>query len=239
MASLSLRLQAALDAAGPCDLLADVCCDHALLALEAVERGLARRAVAVELRAPPLVQARRSLAESGLSGRVLLLRARGLSALRRAEAVVIAGVGGDLAGELLGEAAQAGARRVVVQPNRHGREVRLAAREAGLHLEAERVVDEDRRLHLLLSFTRREGRDPAYGRAADALELAFGPLLLVSGDDSARRFLQEEEDRLRRLSAHQPELAALCAALEARRAGFGRPPAVSTMSADAQGGDAP
>jgi tRNA (adenine22-N1)-methyltransferase len=214
MPSLSLRLQAALDAAGPCDLLADVCCDHALLALASVERGVARRAVAVELRAAPLAQARRSLAGSGLSERVLLLRARGLSALRRAEVVVIAGVGGDLAGELLGEAAQAGARRVVVQPNRHGREVRQAAREAGFHLEAERVIDEDRRLHLLLSFTRREGRDPAYGRADDQLELFLGPMLLASADEAARRFVREGGQRLRRLAAHQPALAALARALD-------------------------
>ncbi len=217
MPSLSLRLQAALEAAGPCDLLADVCCDHALLALAAVERGVAQRAVAVELRAPPLQQARRSLAESGLSARVLLLRARGLSALRRAEVVIVAGIGGDLAGELLTEAAQAGARRVVVQPNRHGREVRLAARGAGFHLEAERVIEEDRRLHLLLNFARCDGRDPAYGRAADELELFLGPLLLGSEAEADQRFVRDEEQRLRKLSAHQPELAALARALEDRR----------------------
>ncbi len=217
MPPLSLRLQAALDAAGPCALLADVCCDHALLALAAALRGVAQRAVAVELRGPPLLQARRSLVEAGLSGRVLLLRARGLSALRSAEVVVVAGVGGDLAGALLAEAAQAGARRVVVQPNRHGREVRLAARKAGFHLEAERVIDEDRRLHLLLAFTRREGPDPAYGRTADELELFLGPLLLASGDEAAQRFVHEEEQRLRKLAAHQPELAALARAMDERR----------------------
>ena len=177
---------------------------------------MARRAVAVELGALPLPQARRNLALSGLAGRVLLVRGRGLACVRRAEVVVIAGVGGDLASELLAEVPRLGARRVIVQPNRHGREVRATARMAGYHLEAEQVIDEAGRLHLLLSFTRRDGPDPSYGHHHLDLELHLGPLLLASTAEPARRFLSMERRRLRTLVEHQPALAPALRLLDER-----------------------
>src|ERR1700681_2666546 len=101
MIALSSRLEAVLTAAGPCGLVAGVCADHALVALAAVARGAATHAVAVELRRAPLAQAARYLRSSGLERRVLLVRGAGLAAVRRAEVIVVAGVGGDLAAGLL------------------------------------------------------------------------------------------------------------------------------------------
>ena len=63
--------------------------------------------------------------------------------MRNADALVIAGVGGDLAARLLAESAGcAGANRVIVQPNRHSREVRAWALGAGFRLVNERVVED-------------------------------------------------------------------------------------------------
>ena len=219
MASLSLRLRAVLDAVGRCDRLADVCSDHAQLALAAVELGVAHRAVAIELRAAPLDQARRLLRQSPLAGRVLLVRGAGLQAVHRVEVVVMAGVGGDLAAELLAEAGRVGAERVIVQPNRHGREVRAWARGAGFQLDAEQVVAEGERLHLVLTFARRPGRDPAYGAHAEEVELLLGPRLLASSGASERLFLQREQGRLRRLQGYRPEFVAALRVLEGRQSG--------------------
>lgn len=218
MAALSLRLEAVLAAAGRCGVLADVCADHALVALAAVARGSAARAIAVELRRAPLLLAARNRARAGLSGRVLLVRGAGLSAVRRADVVVIAGVGGDTAAQLLQAApGPPGAGRVVVQPNRHAGEVRAWARGAGFRLAAERAVADGAQLHLVLSFERRPGGDPAYGARPLEAELLLGPLLLASaeaGEPAARAFLRGELRRLRALSGHRPGLRPALRALE-------------------------
>ena len=219
MVALSHRLEAVLAAAGRCGVLADICADHALIALAAVARGAAERAIAVELRRPPLVLAAQNRVRFSLGDRVLLVRGAGLAPLRRAEVVVIAGVGGDLAAQLLSAAGGcADARRIVVQPNRHSREVRAWAKRAGFHLSCERVVAEGEQLHLLLSFDRRSGEDPAYGARTAEAELRFGPLLLASEEPADRLFLRRELLRLRALSAVRPELAGSRAVLEGLQA---------------------
>ena len=205
--ALSPRLEAVLAAAGRCAVLADVCADHALLALAAVSRGSARLAIAVELRRPPLLLAARNLALARLADRVLLVRGAGLGPVRSADVLVIAGVGGDLAAQLLlagGECA--GAARIVVQPNRHAREVRAWARGAGFHLVAEAAVAEQAQLHLVLSFERRVGDDPAYGARDQEAELELGPLLLASRAPADREFLRRELVRLRALAGRRPGL---------------------------------
>ena len=223
---LSPRLEAVLVAAGRCDVLADVCADHALVALAAVARGAAGRAIAVELRRTPLVLASRNLALARLAGRVLLVRGAGLSPVRRADVLVIAGVGGDLAAQLLiAGGACAGAARVVVQPNRHAREVRAWARGAGFHLVAELAVAEREQLHLVLAFERRGGPDPAYGARADEAELQLGPLLLASMAQDDREFLRRELVRMRALAGRVPELEAVRAVLEEAVGSRTTPPA--------------
>lgn len=216
------RLEAVLAGVGRCGVLVDVCADHGLVALAAVARGVADRAVAVELRTAPLALASMNLARAGLADRVLLVRGDGLAPIARADAVVIGGVGGDLAAQLLERAFGAGApaerafraRRVVVQPNRHSREVRAWARGAGFHLLAERAVAEREQLHLVLAFEQRDGADPAYGARALAAEVALGPLLLQSADPASRLFLQRELERLRAMPGRRPELDAAREALE-------------------------
>jgi len=216
LVSLSPRLEAVLAAAGRCAVLADLCADHALIALAAVARGRAGLAIAVELRRLPLQAALQNRELSKVEeGRVLLVRGRGLAPVRRAEVIVVAGVGGDLAAQLLGaEPACASATRVVVQPNRHSREVRAWALGAGFRLVAESAVAEGEKLHLVLSFERHPGPDPAYGARPREAELDLGPLLLRSAEPADRLFLRRELQRLRRLTEMRPDLLPARAVLE-------------------------
>ena len=71
---LSARLEAILALIAPCRVLVDVGTDHALLPIAAVERGVAARAIASDLRAAPLCSARPSILASPVRERVLLLR---------------------------------------------------------------------------------------------------------------------------------------------------------------------
>ena len=53
MTPLSVRLEAVLQLLRPCAVLADVGTDHGLLPVAAVQRGLAERAIAADLRGGP------------------------------------------------------------------------------------------------------------------------------------------------------------------------------------------
>jgi precorrin-6B methylase 2 len=131
--TLSARLEAILSLLEPCHSLADIATDHALLPIAAVARGLCERAVAIDLREAPLVEARRNVERAGLGERIALLRGDGLLPLlsQPTEAVVIAGVSGALVVRML-EAVQSlksGLNQLVLQPNTDLAHVRAWARK--------------------------------------------------------------------------------------------------------------
>ncbi len=215
----------------PCAALADVGTDHAYLPLAAVNRGIARRAWAIDLREAPLEGARRHVQRAGLEDRVILLRGNGLQALeeRTPDAVTIAGMSGDSMVAIL-EAARGrfqapwreGAGRVrqlVVQPNQNAHLVRAWALSAGLRLEDERMLESRGRFFVACAFRLPSeaelsaggvdsglGGDPAYRvegfSEADLFHL--GPLLLARRDPTARRYFEAQRARLTRWAKREP-----------------------------------
>jgi tRNA A22 N-methylase len=189
----------------PCELLADVGTDHALLPIAAVNRGLARRALAVDLREEPLRGARRNIARAALQERVSPLRGDGVAALadREVDAVVLAGLSGRSIERLCGAAPSvlAGVRQLVLQANQNVDTLRAWALGAGWHLRAESMVEERGRTFAVCAFVPGTGSDPAYvlqGLRVSAL-CKVGPLLLARRDPLARRLCEAQRVRLSRL----------------------------------------
>jgi len=217
MTPLSARLEAVLALLDPCRMLVDVGTDHALIPLAAVERGLAQRALASDLRIAPLRAARRRIRASSVAKRVLLLREDGLSALApgAVDAVVLAGMSGELMVRLCSDAARvlAGVTQLVLQPNSDAVVVRRWALHNGWHLHDERLLYERGQYFTLCSFRKGEAADPAYASdrfSEDALCLV-GPHLLARKDETAARFAAWQCQRLSALveqGGHvmQPEL---------------------------------
>jgi tRNA (adenine22-N1)-methyltransferase len=195
--TLSRRLEAILAMLRPGGTVVDVCADHALVALAAVARGLAARAIAIDRAEAPLALAAANREAAGLTDRVALRLGNGLSPLAEGEGgtLVLAGVGARLAVEIL-EAEPAklsGFERAIVQPNQEPERVRAWALGAGWHLEDEAVVAEDGRFFPVLAFCRATGADPAYAQAGftpEALCL-LGPHLLGRTDDATRAYVEE------------------------------------------------
>jgi tRNA (adenine22-N1)-methyltransferase len=208
--ALSRRLDAILAMLRPCGVLADICSDHALLALAAVVRGLAGRAIAIDLNAAPLAVAAANQRAAGLGDAVSLRQGDGLQPLApgEAEAVVLAGIGAQLAVRLLDAAPDrlSAVRQVIVQPNQQPERVRAWAARAGWHLTDETVVAEDGRYFHVLAFHPGTGPDPAYTRAGftpDEL-IQLGPGLLARQDADTRAFLRARVDRLTALLGRHP-----------------------------------
>jgi tRNA (adenine22-N1)-methyltransferase len=186
----------------PCKLLADVGTDHGLLPIHAVRRGLARHALAIDLREEPLQGARRNLERAGEGARVTPLRADGFSGLtgRGVDAVVLAGLSGRTIERLCREAqlGLAELRQLVVQPNQGVETLRAWAHGAGLHLRDEAMVEEHGRAFVVCAFVPGTGQDPAYERTPAPLAVAFkvGPLLLARKDPVLRRYCEAQRKRL-------------------------------------------
>lgn len=210
---------------GPCRVLVDVGTDHALLPIAAVERGIAARAIASDLREAPLRAARQSVLASMARERVLLLRGDGLSALARdaVDAVSMAGMSGELMVQLCQGSAHvlAGVTRLVLQPNSDAVVVRSWARRSGWHLSQERMVLENGQFFTLCAFRPGLGAaDPAYMLPgwSEAQLCLVGPLLLAQKDPVALRFCAWQCERLGALVERAPGLWSELSTWQAARA---------------------
>jgi tRNA (adenine22-N1)-methyltransferase len=222
---VSARLEAVLSLLLPCDALADVCSDHGLVPVVAVQRGLARRAVSADLRAPPLEVARHNVNRAGVADRVTVLQGDGLAPLvsHPVDALVIAGVSGALIVRILERHPEVtrGLTQLILQPNQDVDLVRAWALGAGFHLRAERMVEERGYFFPIGAYGRGEGPDPLYDRpdwpARDLCVL--GPLLLAQRDAVCLRACIQQRDRLGKLlakgiTAHDAEHALFARACE-------------------------
>lgn len=190
----------------PCELLADVGTDHGLLPIAAVSRGLAARALAVDLREAPLSGARRNVQRVGLEARVATLRGDGIAALagRGVDSVVMAGLSGRSLERLCRAAPNvlSGVNQLVLQPNQGADTLRAWAFEAGWHLTHETMLEEREQTFVICAFARGSGSDPAYalpGWSVAAL-CKVGPLLLARKDTALVRFCEAQRVRLAELS---------------------------------------
>ncbi|MCB9740726.1 MAG: SAM-dependent methyltransferase [Deltaproteobacteria bacterium] len=127
------RLRALLPELEGARCVADIACDHALLAVEVVRTGVAPRAIAIDIAEGPLAAGRRNVVAAGLSDRIELRRGDGFAALNvdEADVAVVAGVGGRSIAAMLRavDPRSRGLRRLVLSPHGKKDEV-LAALEA-------------------------------------------------------------------------------------------------------------
>lgn len=228
MTPLSARLETIVQLLRPCAVLADVGTDHGLVPVAAVERGVAQRALAVDLRAAPLRNARRNIERAGVADRVVMLQGDGFLPLQNqaVDAAVLAGMSGILMVRLCEAAPQvlAGVQQLVVAPNKDVPIVRAWARDNGWHLRDERMVKEHGRFFTVCALDKGSGADPAYavsGWSAAALCLV-GPHLLVRKDPVALAWCAEQRARLFDLVQEgvggiESELASFAAACETMR----------------------
>lgn len=202
MPALSARLEAMLALLSPCRLLIDVGTDHAMIPVAAVERGIAARAIASDLRAAPLRASRASIRASSAAERIMIVRQDGLSALARSsvDAVLMAGMSGESMVRLCSSAANvlSDVTQLVLQPNSDAVAVRRWALDSGWHLADERMLLERGQFFVVCAFRQGHGRDNAYDVPDwSETELCLvGPRLLVRRDPTALRFFEWQCQRL-------------------------------------------
>lgn len=133
--------------------LFDVGCDHARLCIEAVNRGIAEEAWAIDLREGPLKLATANILEQELENRIHLLLSNGLDdvTVESGDAVTILGMGGLEIGEILSRADIPAGVPVVLQAMRSLPELRNRLSQLQFSIERERLALYRNKLYTLFS----------------------------------------------------------------------------------------
>ena len=175
---MNLRLNKLAEMVDPGSRLADIGTDHAYLPIKLVQEGKVAFAIASDVAAGPLQNAKTDIAEAGLGQQIETRLGSGLETLKdedRIDTVVIAGMGGKLMVSLLEEAAGRGKYypTLILEPNIGENRVRQWLEEHDYQIVAEDLVAEAGHTYELI-----KAKQTGKKHSLTAKEKDFGPLLL-------------------------------------------------------------
>jgi tRNA (adenine22-N1)-methyltransferase len=181
--------------------VADIGSDHAYLPVYLVGNGLCEYGIAGELNEGPYASAIEKIRANDLEGRVEARQGDGLSVLegRKADTVVIAGMGGPLIVSILkkGQKYLPDVKRLVLQPNVAADQVRYWLKSNGWSLIDEAIVMEDGHVYEILAADR-SGVDP-YEADKIRKQLWLGPYLMEKRPEAFHVKWEREYDQLKRI----------------------------------------
>ena len=152
MIGLTPRLQTVADMVPPGCAVADIGCDHGYVSAYLVQQGIAPCVVAADVRPGPLSACRRLVEELGLTFQIQTRLCSGLTDIADAEcdAIILAGMGGELIAEILSACPYIHKKTLILQPMTHPEVVRQFLYTNGFEIRCARVVQEGRHHYLVL-----------------------------------------------------------------------------------------
>lgn len=154
----------------PCDVFADVGCDHAFCTKYMLDSGKCRQAIATDLREKCLQKAIDLLGDYAGEGRCLFFCTDGLDGVPYADEVLIAGMGGEEMARILSRRIPP---RFVLQPMRNVSKVRKTLITHGARILQDTVFKADGYYYVLLKgVSAEDGEGPA--EPYTALEMEYG-----------------------------------------------------------------
>lgn len=159
---LPKRLETIIERMPASGCLADIGCDHAYVAIEAVRRGKAARALACDVRKGPLQQAAEHILCAGLAGKIETRLSDGLEKVAPGEAdcVIIAGMGGPLMERILqGRLTDFG--HFVLSPQSEIPHFRRFLLAEGMRIDEETMLIDEGKYYVILNVSRRAGTTEA------------------------------------------------------------------------------
>lgn len=192
---LPKRLENIIERMPASSCIADIGCDHAYVAIEAVRRGKAARALACDVRKGPLQQAAEHILCAGLAGKIETRLSDGLEKVAPGEAdcVIIAGMGGPLMERILqGRLADFG--HFVLSPQSEIPHFRRFLLAEGMQIDEETMLIDEGKYYVIFNVSKRAdaSSDPMYVTEEDFL---YGGRLLRRLDPVLKSFLEKEKTR--------------------------------------------
>ena len=195
---LSKRLKAVAKMVTPCNAIADIGTDHGYIPIYLVNEGIVARALAMDVNAGPLAVARENIATYQCSDTIATRLSDGVAALaeNEVEAIVIAGMGGNLIMRILseGEAVVQTARELILQPQSEIAVVRKFLQANGYYIVAEDMICEDDKYYPMMKVR------PGKMNLTREIDFIYGPCLLKDKNLVLKRFLEKEEITLQKIA---------------------------------------
>lgn len=196
--ALTPRLALVAELLGKGKCVADIGTDHAYLPARLVLDGKFERAIASDVVPGPVENARRTVEALGISDRVEVRMAPGLDGIQtgEADAVAIAGMGGELIASILETGKHVIEVPAVVQPMTTEERLRKSLGEMGYEIREEKLVTEGRRIYTVL-------RVDYTGeiRTVSEEEAYLGRVYADNPREMASRYMEKKKHVLRKAAA--------------------------------------
>lgn len=199
---LSKRMEAVVNMVSPRSFaVADVGCDHAYVSIALIERNIARKVVAMDVRSGPLEIARKNVAAYDMEDKIELRLSDGLDRLLEGEAdsVVIAGMGGLLMQSILEKGkkilgSEEKRPSLILQPQSDIREMRIFLQEHAYHIVQEKMLLDEGKYYTVI-----KAEPGTEKRKYSETELRYGLYNLEHRDNILYEYLKKEKNVLEAL----------------------------------------
>lgn len=172
--------------------VADIGTDHGYVPIYLVRRGIAEKAIALDINKGPLARAKAHIAACGLAEQIEVRLSDGLLEVRPGEVdvVIAAGMGGGLAIRILeeGKAVVSSLKYCVLQPQSEIGRVRRYLDENGFRIVEEEMVEEGGKFYPMMKAVYAEP-----GEGYEEYEYQYGKRLLERRHPILREFLLREQ----------------------------------------------
>lgn len=196
---LTKRLQSVADMVTIGNCVCDVGCDHGYVSIYLVQKEIAPRAIAMDVRSGPLSQAQKNIELFGVGGKVETRLSDGLDKLSfgEADAIVIAGMGGPLMKDIIvrGLDIAKSVRELVLQPQSEIPEFRRFLNSNGFITTAEDMVFEDGKFYPMMKVVTDpdfEFIDFSHLDDPFTVDELYGPRLVASRNKVLMMYLNNE-----------------------------------------------
>lgn len=193
---LPKRLETIIERMPDAGCLADIGCDHAYVAIEAVRRGRAARALACDVRKGPLQQAAEHILCAGLAGKIETRLSDGLEKVAPGEAdtVVVAGMGGPLMERIL-QGRLGDFAHFVLSPQSEIPHFRRFLLAEGMQIDEETMLIDEGKYYVILNVSKRADATSSDSMYVTEEDFLYGGRLLRRLDPVLKCFLEKEKTR--------------------------------------------
>lgn len=183
----------------------DIGCDHGFVSIYLVQKEIAPKVFAMDVRSGPLSQAQAHIRQYGLDDRIETRLSDGLQKLLpgEAECMICAGMGGPLMIKILEEGrpqAQA-MKELILQPQSEIAEFRKYLRDSGYHIMEEDMVFEDGKYYPMMKVVpgKVQGASTYEENTAQQIFDLFGQYLLEHKHPVLKQYLEHSMEVTRML----------------------------------------
>ena len=192
---LSKRLKTVADLVTKGNVVADVGTDHGYVPIYLVEEEISPYCYAMDVNEGPLNKAKANIIEHELEDKIETILSDGLDAFgdRKADTIIISGMGGDLIVEILSRANDFD--ELILSPHKRADLVRKYLADSGYEIIDEKMVEERNKYYQIIKAKKGECL------LLKEEEVLYGPFLLKHKDEKLKAFLEHEYKKLSKIKS--------------------------------------